>query len=1422
MDRTLLRLLPFLALLGSAPALGQAPACWNRDIERIDYLENPPEGGDNRFFTGISDTSGNTNVTLIWPTHATLTDFTQRLYRIRVDLGGTAPTGCDNGYLNSLRYFMPTGVTPPAGPSSLQGTYDPTRTYPDPGPSYAGGNGLTDNLSTGRAYRYRNWPAGDSAAGSPETYATACTAAGGDGQSTACQACLNTRGYWLNPAVADGDVTARAGVFTTNWLRFHPVKWTLLALAYKRLVNGPLLLPLREAVLGQSADKGAQLLQKMLPESCAGSGRPLQQKITAIDGLNYNTTAYPVAEMLFNAAWYMGGQTSPWLFSSNNTFPSSFPNTRSGPCVNCKGDFIVLFADGRGDGANAACAPANGMTPSWCTAQAQCSTLGMANEGDGDDFLDPSMSGGAGSAISGPSVRQAPAGTCDMDLADDVAAWMSTQPVGIGYANSTLRTYVVAIGDPQNTYGEMTTLQQVAKRGGGDFVVADDFGNLESNIEAVFTAIVNRSTSFSAASITTVQSSGYTSAFLPRFTPNGGQLWPGTVTRFNLYNEFSAGCTGSDLNKVTTTNPNGNRSCNDFYLTDSNKAFVGESNGQFMVLDSSKDWDAGWPLKAGADGGVPASPFWEAGAVLADRVDAYLAGDTSKQRKIYTVAPSSSGGYDPTLIQFTTANAATLTPLFKLGGVSGDFCTTLGNLTRHAYATETDCGTDLIDFVNGKDILLENPYNRTNPPPSSYRSRPNVLGDIFHSTPVLVTAPAPTYLCDLGVVNQCVPSLYDPRFEPGGQDAYASYFAANQYRTQLILVGANDGMLHAFNAGNDVVTGDLHSYDLGTGDELWAFIPPDLLPKLIRLAVGDRHELMVDGTAMVRDVWVDANVDRAKQANEFHTVAVVGEREGGRSFFALDVTDPRTPAFLWSSPAPGTNDALVAGESWNDIGPAAPSIGPIAEFDSAGVFKANGVAARERYVVALGGGFDPAFLRGRGIWVLDVWTGQPVWRFTASDSTGVGDLRNSLFPVAAPPSLADTDRDGLFDTLVVGDTAGQLWTVGMGDPGNPNAGTGIYSNWFAARAFIQFKGKPYWHRSPFFQRAVLGVLPGNIWRAYLGSGDRDQIKEPNGGTCGLANLGACMRKNCSVSVTATRYRISTSSSGPHYQSGGWSLSAGAAQPSTSLGFDSPPDKQAGDCSDVVDSQVDTTITCGSTTGQFSAQAYCDWAPGTDGGVDCPIATGRPTGTDLGYTADTMERSRFYSVRLFDSIRAQFTTLQGAILYDAAVLTDGHLIDATTTTADLTGNGWYLMHPNSTDERTASAAFMNDGCVIWNTLQPNPVQTLSCSATLPLDTAYTYQADATGGGIQCGSSGGTTYATATRFTTRSTYVAPQQPALVVSINQLTGQVSYGGVLIEPGSGPLSSTTGVKDIVGTVHWLDVPPEVHDCRHEGNCTH
>src|SRR5260370_5070728 len=124
-----------LAIRLSFPISGLAqtdPACWNRDVERLEFYENPPEGGDNAFFTGVVTNSSSSNVTLLYPAKASMMDFAQKLYRIRVDLGnagGAVPTGGTNTYLNGLAYFMPTNITPPYRAARVQGLYNQTTPY---------------------------------------------------------------------------------------------------------------------------------------------------------------------------------------------------------------------------------------------------------------------------------------------------------------------------------------------------------------------------------------------------------------------------------------------------------------------------------------------------------------------------------------------------------------------------------------------------------------------------------------------------------------------------------------------------------------------------------------------------------------------------------------------------------------------------------------------------------------------------------------------------------------------------------------------------------------------------------------------------------------------------------------------------------------------------------------------------------------------------------------------------------------------------------------------------------------------------------------------------------------------------------------------------------------------------------------------
>ena len=95
------------------------------------------------------------------------------------------------------------------------------------------------------------------------------------------------------------------------------------------------------------------------------------------------------------------------------------------------------------------------------------------------------------------------------------------------------------------------------------------------------------------------------------------------------------------------------------------------------------------------------------------------------------------------------------------------------------------------------------------------------LGDIFHSNAVIVGSPNHNFI-DVGFSG------------PGG------FYETNKNRTKIILVGGNDGMLHAFNAG--------------TGVEEWAFIPPSVL-KTLKL-IPSAHTYYVDGSPKVSDVWI--------------------------------------------------------------------------------------------------------------------------------------------------------------------------------------------------------------------------------------------------------------------------------------------------------------------------------------------------------------------------------------------------------------------------------------------------------------------------------------------------------------------------------------------------------------------------------------
>lgn len=117
---------------------------------------------------------------------------------------------------------------------------------------------------------------------------------------------------------------------------------------------------------------------------------------------------------------------------------------------------------------------------------------------------------------------------------------------------------------------------------------------------------------------------------------------------------------------------------------------------------------------------------------------------------------------------------------------------------------------------------------------------------------------------------------------------YALFKKNNETRQGMLYVGANDGMLHAFNAD--------------TGAESWAYIPSTLLPNLYKLAEKNysrNHTYFVNGSPQQGEAYFDG---------AWHTLLVGGLAAGGRGYYALDVTTPETPKVLWEFNVNNDND----------------------------------------------------------------------------------------------------------------------------------------------------------------------------------------------------------------------------------------------------------------------------------------------------------------------------------------------------------------------------------------------------------------------------------------------------------------------------------------------------------------------------------
>jgi type IV pilus assembly protein PilY1 len=435
-----------------------------------------------------------------------------------------------------------------------------------------------------------------------------------------------------------------------------------------------------------------------------------------------------------------------------------------------------------------------------------------------------------------------------------------------------------------------------------NYFESSNVDDLQDRLMATITAILRKSSSGTAISVLATSASGEGSVYQAYFyTSTVGQA--GANVRWTGYAQ------GLFIDHIGNfredTDQDGKLVYENDYIVktryDNNQASItfgtvlvdkyGDSNGDGFA-DSTTPAISGLALK-------DIRPFWEGGKQLANLA--------SSARNVLTWVDIDNDGLVDAgeEMQFSTANSATLSPYL-----------------RASVAPYT--ADNIINFVRGDEIaglrtrMVEVPIGS-----GTYKVWK--LGDPIHSTPTIVAAPRTNY--DL---------IY-------GDSSYTAFFTKWKDRREVIYVGANDGMLHAFNGGfyhksDDVTTAGVVEHGWYTknptdnssgrplGDELWGYIPYQLLPQLQWLTRADySHVYYVDLKPTVADVRIFT--PDADHPNGWGTILIGGFRMGGScgscasgtgappmtvnisgtprtfysAYFVLDITNPDVnPKLLWS------------------------------------------------------------------------------------------------------------------------------------------------------------------------------------------------------------------------------------------------------------------------------------------------------------------------------------------------------------------------------------------------------------------------------------------------------------------------------------------------------------------------------------------
>ncbi|MDR0736255.1 MAG: hypothetical protein LBF51_05390, partial [Zoogloeaceae bacterium] len=393
---------------------------------------------------------------------------------------------------------------------------------------------------------------------------------------------------------------------------------------------------------------------------------------------------------------------------------------------------------------------------------------------------------------------------------------------------------------------------------------------------------------------------------------------------------------------------------------------------------------------------------WDAGKALQTQIGS---------RSLYTWNPAASAGMN--------LSAASLTAAQKTA-----FCETPACADEVAYLQGMDThearnGGPWRSRINAFKTDETVDRNKT----AAADGAPRVLGDLINSSVLFVGRDDYGWAGFGGIT-------YDMR------QGYRQRKAVP--RAEVLYVGGNDGMLHAFYADAGSANGGTLGSAGNGGKEIFAYVPYAVWDKLKALRDPEyTHEFYVDGSPTVGDAYL-AN---SNSTHGWNTVLIGSTGAGGSGYFALDVEKPENfgaGSVLWDIRGP-TVEIQYSGATATKVITAAPHTPDFVDLgytlgQAAIMPVMTKTGDTHKWVAVFPNGYN-SYLDRPMLYIVNLKDGAletgmrdnlglvNYTTATTGNSEGSPTDPNGL----STPVLADVNGDGIVDVIYAGDLRGNLW-----------------------------------------------------------------------------------------------------------------------------------------------------------------------------------------------------------------------------------------------------------------------------------------------------------------------------------------------------------------------------------------------------------